>query len=330
MIKAFRTLCSLIVLTTFSAWDTQSEALECAPEIREIARYPVEYATEFDEGQLIRLQSIAATIIRSHDTHSPITNIKIVGHADIALKVPINARAAKEQSVSEERAKNARTSLLTKLKSMANGESVITKIAIDPVIGMGAKELKKMSPANEVERQKNRRVEFHWMRCSGAVVHPLPTMPPPELHDVDDKPGQHFRMKILDGVSAGEVGGVFSYAFILWDVDNMRAAEYHYKGIITTVGIPPFTECGESDWSEIFDTNTPLHVYQFSGEGAHVSGSLALLSGMRYTFVSFKDVRSLPIGGVNIFQGPAKSLSAEVGRGSTKLIPGSTISFKGP
>jgi hypothetical protein len=141
-------------------------------------------------------------------------------------------------------------------------------------------------------------------------------------------------MKILDGVSVGEVLGIFNYHLLIWDVDNNRAAEYTYSGIINTVGFPPFTECGETDWSRVFTIDSFVQVNQLSGKGSHTSGSIAITSAMSYTFLTFDDA-TVKISGQGKeryhFGGSCQvarcRIREERGR---KLIPGSVRVFSGP
>jgi hypothetical protein len=55
---------------------------QCANEEREICDFP-EYATSLNEGQTIRLRAIAAEIIRSFETQSPVAGISATptGHS---------------------------------------------------------------------------------------------------------------------------------------------------------------------------------------------------------------------------------------------------------
>jgi hypothetical protein len=313
---------------------------QCANEEREIFDFP-EYATTLNEGQTIRLQAIAAEIIRSFGTQSPIAGVSIIGHADRALKEPKDKRSKKEQQVSDDRAKNAEKQLRAMLGKMPGGGPPLAMVQMKAV-GNGSKELKIKEPINEEQMKKNRRVVIKWSRClvPQPIIHPPLDFPPRPNGDPADDPntvfaGHRFRMRILDGVSAGEIGGIYNYHLEIWDIDNNRSAEYLYSGVIGTVGIPPFTECGQTDWSRVFDTGSHVQVDQLSGEGSHISGSAVLVSGMRYTFESFKDATvKMPVdeATVNIFAGPAKSFGAEttVINGSRTIIRGSVKVFKGP
>src|SRR5262245_47322371 len=104
---------------------------QCATEEREIADFP-EYGSTLNEKQLIRLKAFAAEVIRSHDSQSPIAAISIIGHADRALKEPVNHRAAKEQEVSDARAKNGLEQFEKMMKSMPGGDRVLAMIHTKP------------------------------------------------------------------------------------------------------------------------------------------------------------------------------------------------------
>jgi hypothetical protein len=210
-------------------------------------------------------------------------------------------------------------------------------------LGVGATQPAVPNPLNPTQMKRNRRVVFKWSRCvlPAPIIHPPTIFPPRPGLDPKDDPntifaGNHFQMKIMDGTSAGEVGGLFQYEFMIWDVDNSRSALYDYKGTIFTVGIPPFTECEETDWSNVFTTAKFVQVDQFSGKDSHKSGSIGIASGMVFTFGGFTNDVDWPFdtlqhpAAVSIFAGPAKSLGAEIGVGFLTLIPGSIKVFKGP
>jgi len=310
---------------------------QCASEEREIADFP-EYGSVLDEKQSIRLTALAEEIIRSHDSMSPIAAISIIGHADQALRVPQRDKVAKEQEVSDKRAKNGQKALEDTIKRLKGGARVWSMLHTGAK-GVGASDPRVRFPANETEMRKNRRIVFKWSRCllPSPIIHPIPEFPKPDV-DPNDNPntvfaGTRFKIKILSGVSAGEVLGACSYHFLLVDLDNKRSAEYRYSSVIATVGVPPFTECGETDFSKEFTTSHPLQVDQFAGPGyAHESGSLALVSGMRIRFgvseATGKDVGASP-NPVFIFAGPSKSLGVESSKqGNLTLIPGTVAIFK--
>jgi len=307
---------------------------QCSTEEREIFDFP-EYGSTLDAGQMTRLRAIAADIIRSHETHAPIAGISVIGHADRALRVPEKERAAKEMSVSVDRAKNAETQLLDMIQSMPSGGPVRAMVHTKAT-GVGATKLVIPFPKNEQEMKRNRRVVFSMARCiQNPIIHPRIDLPPNPPGDPKDNPntvfaGNRFMMRILDGFSAGEVGGIFSYHMEIVDVDNKRSAEYTYSGIIGTIGVPPFSECGTSDFSKVFAATKPVQVDQLSGEASHTSGSIGLASGMRFTFESCSEVTT----GINdvpitIFAGPSKSLGVEAGvSGSIGVIRGTVKIFK--
>lgn len=309
----------------------------CATEEREIFDFP-EYGSELDSKQRIRLKAFAEEVIRSHDSMSPIAAISVIGHADRALREPPNRQAAKEQEVSDKRAANGRKALEEMLKALPGGNRVLAMIHTDDK-GVGASQLIHRFPLNEEQRRRNRRIVFKWSRCvmPAPIIRPNLEFPRPDFNPEDDPntvfAGTKFKMKILSGVSVGEVLGGCSYHFLLVDVDNKRSAEYRYKAEIVTVGVPPFTECGESSFSNVFTTGHPLQVDQFtSSDCAHDSGSAALISGMQFKFgtsnVTAKSISTTP-SPVGIFAGPSKSLGVEgAKKGTFTLVPGTVAVFK--
>lgn len=311
---------------------------QCATEEREIIDFP-EYESTLNETQLIRLKAFAEEVIRSHDSHSPVAAISIIGHADRALKEPIQKRAAKEQDVSDKRAKNGNEQFEKMMKNLPGGSRVLAMIHTKPQ-GVGSKELAIQHPINDEQMRRNRRIVFKWSRCllPAPIIHPFPEIQPRTPLNPEDNPnvvfaGNKFKMKILSGVSAGEVVGLFSYHFLIVDIDNKRSAEYVYKGAIGTVGVPPFTESGESDFSNPFTTISFIQVDQFSTDHCnHDSGSIGIASGMRFT-IGRGTIPRLQMDPsqrtISIFAGPSKSLGIESGSGSLKLIPGSVAVFRG-
>jgi hypothetical protein len=310
---------------------------QCATEEREIIDFP-EYGSTLNEKQLIRLKAFAEEVIRSHDSHSPIAAISIIGHADRAMKEPLQKRAVKEQEVSDKRAKNGNEQFEEMMKSLSGGSRVLAMIHTKAQ-GIGSKELVIQHPINEEQMRRNRRIVFKWSRCllPTPIIHPPLEFPPHTPLNPDDDPnvvfaGNKFKMKILSGISAGEVVGVFSYHFLIVDIDNKRSAEYVYKGVIGTVGVPPFTESGESDFSNPFSTISFIQVDQFSTDFCnHDSGSIGIVSGMRFTLGRGTLVRLQMEPSqrtITIFAGPSKSIGVESGKGSLKLIPGSVAVFR--
>lgn len=100
------------------------------------------------------------------------------------------------------------------------------------------------------------------------------------------------------------------------------------------MGVPPFTESGESDFSNPFTTLSPIQVNQFSASDAsHTSGSIGLVSGMRFTFGQATTDATLRMDAsqrtISIFAGPSKPLGVESAKsGSFKVIAGTVAVFK--
>ncbi|CUS36290.1 OmpA family protein [Candidatus Nitrospira nitrificans] len=326
MSKTFIALMILLLITAIFS-SSYADPNWCQDEEREINNYP-EYGTKLDEGQMTRLRNIAATIVRSQSSGSPILTVNVVGHADRALRVAPDQRAAKEETVSLQRAKDAKNQLVAILGTLPGGPGVIS--VIDTPIGAGAKNLKIQNPKNESEMRLNRRVVFMWSRC--LTPKRQPDIPPRDPSDYPDDPnnvpaGTRFKMKILDGVGlSGAASGFSYYSFLFWDVDNHRIAEYTYTATITGKGIPPFSEAGESNWSEVFTISKPAQVDQLEGLGHHATGSIGAASGLTFGFNS----RYGAAGSTAIFTGPSKSIGIEGGNGPLKVTRGTVQVYNGP
>ncbi len=299
----------------------------CQDEEREINNYP-EYGTTLDEGQMTRLRNIAATIVRSQSSGSPILTVKVIGHADRALRVAQDKRALKEETVSLQRGKDAQNQLVAILSTLPGGSAVGS--VVDNPIGAGATNLKIQNAKNESEMRLNRRVVFMWSRC--LIPKRQSDIPPRDPSDYPDDPnnipaGTRFKMKILDGVGlSGAASGFSYYSFLFWDVDNHRIAEYTYTATITGKGIPPFSEAGESNWSDVFTISKPAQVDQLEGLGHHATGSIGAASGLTFGFNS----RYGAAGSTAIFTGPSKSIGIEGGSGPLKVTRGTVQVYNGP
>jgi hypothetical protein len=157
---------------------------------------------------------------------------------------------------------------------------------------------------------------------SNLILPDLPPRPPPD--ETEDPnlvlAGEHFRMKMLEGLSFGEVAGLTTFTFVIWDVDNNRAAVYEYAAVIVTAGTP-ITFTGEGDWSSVFTTVKPMQVDQFSCNASH--GSIGALNlGLM--------VMNLDHATVNVPTGFSKGGGFEAGGGFFSLVSGSVNVFKGP
>jgi hypothetical protein len=82
---------------------------------------------------------------------------------------------------------------------------------------------------------------------SGNVTPPPLNTPPTS---------EHFKIKMMEAVQFGEIGGALTITFAIWDIDNNWGAVYEYIAPIATVGTP-FTWTREGDWSGVFKTYWP-------------------------------------------------------------------------
>jgi hypothetical protein len=301
----------------------------CANEECEIFDFP-EYSSQLNPGQLTRLRAFCLEVIRSHDSQSPIAAISIIGHADRALKEPLDRRAKKEQEVSGARANNAQAEFNKMMDDLPGGPRVSAMVHVKTE-GVGSKDLAVQHPINDEQMRRNRRIVFRWSRCLLPVPPPkrMPDIPVPTPTDPDKNPnvvfaGKRFMMKIMSGISVGALGGGASYQFLIVDLDNNRTAEYHYTAVIATVGVPPFTECGESSFSNEIKSRKPIQVDQFGSQDCgHDSGSVGLASAMRFS-INATDFNALAADmPITMIAGPSKSLGVETSlTGHMTLIPG--------
>ncbi|HZR21034.1 MAG TPA: hypothetical protein VFE51_27370 [Verrucomicrobiae bacterium] len=133
--------------------------------------------------------------------------------------------------------------------------------------------------------------------------------------------GEHFKIKMLDGFTTGEVLGVGSFLFAIWDIDNNRLANYEFDEVIVTFGAP-ISDCGEGDWSETFTTSKPMQVDQFAGTARLAEASAALVGVWNLHIAAAGVAVSVP----TVFN---KSFGVDTGTGPFVLTPGSVKVFKG-
>ncbi len=174
--------------------------------------------------------------------------------------------------------------------------------------------------------RENRRVVLPPLPTIQGPFGVLPDLPRDKLDPDRDDPntvfaGQHFRMKTLEAVGFGEGAGLTTFTFFLWDVDNNRAATYEYVALVITVGTP-VTFTGEGDFSDLFTTNEPAQVDQFSGPAQHAEVSALSLGvlGMVFAHGSRVDVPT----------GFSAGGGFDSGKGSMSLVGGSVQVFNGP
>ena len=283
-----------------------------------------------------KLRKLAERIVNSFDTIAPIVAVKIVGHADRELSVPGEAaRRKSEQEHSKARAEEVRDLLLKIFKQLRPRAQAALDRTMMNVSAIGAAELLVQNPRNEHDRTRNRRVEIF---LGQAMV--LPKIPePPEIFprdgpDPDNDPnvvfaGDQFRIKMLSATSFGEIAGLTTIAFLIWDFKNSRAAEYEYTNVILTAG-SPLTFTGEGAFSDPFTTPKFIQVDQFGGSAGHASAGIGSLGIMVLSFLNNPFLGLKPFS-VNVPTGSSKGFGGETGKaGPFKLVSGSVRVFRGP
>jgi hypothetical protein len=133
--------------------------------------------------------------------------------------------------------------------------------------------------------------------------------------------GEHFKIKMLDGFTAGGLLGVGSFLFAIWDIDNSRLANYEFHEVIVTFGAP-ISDCGEGDWSETFTTESPMQVDQFGGTARLAEASAVLVGAWNLHIAAAGVTVSVP----TFFN---KSFGVDSGTGPFLLTSGSVKVFKG-
>jgi flagellar motor protein MotB len=123
--------------------------------------YP-EYATGLDQLEPLQRQALllaAQTIVRSYDTPCPIKAVVVIGHADKALRKPLQERAAFELEISQLRASSARNALLSEVRRVAY-DAHFSKVLLSVAEGVGNHRPVVHNAATEAQMKKNRRIEI--------------------------------------------------------------------------------------------------------------------------------------------------------------------------
>jgi len=307
----------------------------CSNEQIELDDYP-EYAHELTPKQKQRLRFIAETLVRSFMTQSPIAGIAVVGHADRALRKPVHEREAFEDEISKNRAINADKALMDELRRAPGGDKVAGLVNAKPT-WVGSRELRVPNATTEAAMRMNRRVVFKFSRClvPQPIIRPPLEMPRPPGPNPEDDPntvfaGNHFKIKMMGGTSAGLIGGACHYDLQIWDVDNFRLAAYDFDAVILTIGFPPITDTGEGDWSETFTTPNFIGVDQFNAPATHEAVGAANLGIMHLSIEQLFPSQRLPFQ-IDVPTGFSKGGGAEssIG-GSLTIVRGSVRVFRGP
>ena len=171
-------------------------------------------------------------------------------------------------------------------------------------------------------------------RAPAPFVPVIPDPTPPLGPDPTDDPntvfaGDQFQIKMLDGISFGEIGGYAAYTFAIWDLKNSRAAAYSYSSTILSAGTS-VTFTGEGDWSQPFTTPHFIQVDQFGGLANHVAAGVGPLGVMILKFIQN------PFLGKSSFFVKVPTGNSEGGggeaseRGTISLVAGSVKVFSGP
>jgi len=153
-----------------------------------------EYSHQLNTDQQAIITRLAQQIVDSFSGNTPIVAIRVVGHADTALRKPIKERPAFEMKVSVQRAQSAERDLRAEIDRLGKGKNPepIKNIRFLPPVGMGATKKFVSHPINESQMRLNRRVEIYFSECLvptewtwiDAATRGLAILPPgPGAHD---------------------------------------------------------------------------------------------------------------------------------------------------
>lgn len=322
-------------LNSFVANSLLDITATCSHEEIELDDYP-EYADELTSQQKERIRFIAETLVKSFMTHVPIAGIAVVGHSDRALRKPVDERHTYEDEISKSRALNAHKALMDELRRTPGGGKVVGLVNMKPT-WVGSRELKIQNATTEAAMRKNRRVVFKFSRCLMVVppiIHPPLEMPHSLPNPADDPntvfAGNHFKIRMISGTSAGAIGGACNYELQIWDIDNFRLAAYEYDAVMVAVGFPPYTATSQGEWSQTFTTPSFIAVDQFNAPATHEGWGAGSLGSMTLSIEQLFPNQRLPFL-IDVPTGFSKGAGAEsaIG-GSLTIVRGSVRVFRGP
>jgi flagellar motor protein MotB len=142
----------------------------CITPVAVIAGYS-EYSKQLNAAQQATLTRLAQEIVDSFATNTPTRLVRVVGHADTALRIPPAQRPKFELDVSVRRAQSAEHDLRLEIERLGKGKNPepIKLITFLPIAGMGSTKKFVSHPTNEAQMRMNRRVEIYFTQC------PIPT-----------------------------------------------------------------------------------------------------------------------------------------------------------
>jgi outer membrane protein OmpA-like peptidoglycan-associated protein len=144
-----------------------SQDVTCITPVAVIAGYS-EYSQQLNAAQQATLTRLAQEIVDSFATDTPIRLVRVVGHADTALRIPPAQRPKFEFDVSVRRAQSAEHDLRLEIERLGKGKSPepIKLITFLPSAAMGSTKKFVSHPTNEAQMRMNRRVEIYFSQCT--------------------------------------------------------------------------------------------------------------------------------------------------------------------
>ncbi|MFM0205609.1 hypothetical protein PQR53_38005 [Paraburkholderia fungorum] len=259
-----------------------------------------EYSEDVTSEQFFAIDNLAAQIVKSNDTADPIYEFRVEGFADVARRyADPQERKAREQKVSEDRAKNG-FDLLVEALERKGGEAFAQKIKKGSTwFGLGTKSLKVPNASTEAQFRRNRRVVFIVRQVT--FIPPPPEPPEPPRSVVEDR----FSVQLLrTGSGTLTVSpGIESHtlAATVQIVDGLEKKAALFNVYATGVGV------GGGPWP--------------------VGGSLTTGPGPVVNFKTFRLLgRGAPTISLKSFEGMV-TVFVDIGGGLGPLTKGGTLSF---
>jgi hypothetical protein len=120
------------------------------------------------EEQQHLITRIADQVVASFASNTPFVAFSVKGHADRALRKPVEQREEFERGISQRRAQAAESALLSEIARLGRGtpQEADLKLIEHRAIGVGSTERLMENPRTESEMRLNRRVEIFLAQCA--------------------------------------------------------------------------------------------------------------------------------------------------------------------
>ena len=132
-----------------------------------------------------------------------------------------------------------------------------------------------------------------------------------------------FRIRLLGGLSGGEVATLDQLFFQVWDHENRMSSVYVFSGIGRGVGALPVSVTLEGPWND-FRTSGPVAVDEFGGPARFTTGGTAWFT------LNYLNMMAIPRGTRTVPNPLSLSTGFTVGVGGSATVGAMILQFTGP